>query len=337
MHRLLAAGLAALPLILSPALRADQPPAEEAPTRTLMGSGIVIGVDGACVIECETDAQCSHGEKCYDNGCGRTCMDPNSCSLQGGNPTGDVNELLDQLTPALNQAWPAIATQEGLDPWKDVWSGKIDIGCKNGGDEICAVELGACDSFYVQLSVDELTGLAGAEFYDLALTVGEVAEAGGICQYDDKVHDDHYTCGYSGQFKAKARLDDTKLKADIGEIKVKVKCESLWGSYTTVLYSGSADCTASQLEGTGVADYCGGSCISGTPHANFAYLGMDSLDLGAGSLSCDVKPDYDPVSWIAEIVVPELEDEIIDAVTPPIRNALDDLLESLVPFPSGCQ
>jgi hypothetical protein len=250
-----------------------------------------------------------------------------------------VNGLLDALTPALNKAWPSLAVSSGLDPWEDVYDGSINIGCKYGGDEICGAQASSCKKFYVEVDLSKLTGLSYLQFKDLQATTINAAGGTQSCKYDTKASQGPYTCSYWGSGNGKAYLlDGASLQATISKIKVKVKCDNfLAGDFTETLYSGSATCKSSQPKGSATLDYCGGSCQSGSPPANLSFLGVDGLDLKLGGLSCDVKPDYSSISWIAEVLVPELEDQISDAVEPTIEDALNGLLNDFIPYPSACK
>lgn len=250
-----------------------------------------------------------------------------------------VNGLLDALTPALNTAWPSLAVSSGLDPWKDVYKGKINIGCKYGGDEICGLQASSCKKFYVEVDLSKLTGLSYLQFKELQATTTNAAAGTQACKHDTKVSQGPYSCSYWGSGSGKAYLlSGAALQATLSKLKVKVKCNNfLAGDFTETLYSGSATCKSSDSKGSATLDYCGGACQSGSPAANLSYLAVDDLELKLGKLSCDVKPDYSTVSWIAEILVPELKDTIANTVEPTIEKALNDLLADSIPFPSACK
>lgn len=252
--------------------------------------------------------------------------------------TQAVNSLLTQLTPLLNKTWPSLAVSSGLDPWNDVYDGSINLGCKYGGDEICGLQASSCKKMYAEVDVSSLSGLAYLQFQDLAVqSIQGVANGGQSCPYNPNASGG-YSCSYWGSGNGKAYLvDGQSLKAKISKIKVKVKCNNfIAGDFTETLYSGSATCTASDPKGSATFDFCGGNC-QGSAMPGLSYAAVDGLDLKVGKLSCDVSPDYSPASWIAEVLVPELEEQIIDAVTPPIEEALNDLFADYMPFPSACQ
>lgn len=250
-----------------------------------------------------------------------------------------INGLLTQLTPALNKAWPSLAVNSGLDPWNDVYDGSINIGCKYGGDEVCGVQASSCKKMYAEVDVSSLTGLAYLQFEDLAVKTLQAASGTQSCPYNSKASGGSYACSYWGSGNGQAYLlNGQSLKAKVSKIKVKVKCNNfIAGDFTETVYSGSATCTASDPKGSATFDFCGGSCASGSTVANLSYTEVDGLDIKVGKLSCNVSPSYSPASWIADVLVPALEDQIVDALTPPIEDALNDLLADYIPFPSTCQ
>jgi hypothetical protein len=78
-----------------------------------------------------------------------------------------VNEVLDELTPQLNAAWPGVAVNTGLDPLTPVWAGTINVGCSAAGDELCGLQASSCVKEYVDISVQSLTGLQYLQFSNL--------------------------------------------------------------------------------------------------------------------------------------------------------------------------
>jgi hypothetical protein len=257
-----------------------------------------------------------------------------SCSTTDGITV--VNGLFSTLTPALNQAWPSVAVESGLDPLKNVWDGTINLGCKYGGDEICGAQASSCKKMYATVDVDTIGGLAYLQFDDLEVDTLNAA-SGTSCPYSSSGTSGPYTCSYSGTGSGEAYLlDDTEITAKISSIKVKVKCSFFGSDFTETLYSGSAKCSASEPSGSATFQYCAGSCQSGSIPAVLSYLTMKDLKLKVDDLSCDVSPNYSPASWIGEILVPELEDEIVAVLTPLIEDALNDTVADFLPFPGKC-
>lgn len=253
-----------------------------------------------------------------------------------------INELLQQLTPQLNKGWPSIAVQSGLDPYENVYDGKISLKCKYGGDEVCGAQASSCKDMWAEIKVRSIGGLASLQFKDLGMTSidGTSDMKSTTCKYENSANGGNYSYAYWGEGSGKAYLlSGTKLTADISTIKVKVKCNlgGFMGTFKETLYSGSAKCEASQPTGSSNFELCGGSCQSKSPVTVISYMGMESLSLHVKDLSCKVNPNYNPVSWISEMLVPFLKDEITKALTPPIERALNDLFASVNPYPSVCK
>jgi hypothetical protein len=264
-----------------------------------------------------------------------------SCTTEQGIDV--VNSLLTELTPALNNAWPSVAVNNGLDPFEDVYNGKINIGCKYGGDVICGAMAASCKKYYVTINVENIKGISYLQFEDLAVTSLGASSGTKTCPYSTSASAGSYSCSYSGDGSGSAYLQQgQKLTAKLTDITLKAKCEWFWGDSDTVKVwpasgSGTANCSASKPEGSAFFDFCAGSCASGSPVATLSYAAIDELKIKTTNLSCSVSPSYSPVSWIASVLVPALEDVIIDAVTPPIEDALNDLVTDFLPYPGYCK
>ena len=250
-----------------------------------------------------------------------------------------VNGLLDELTPALNKAWPSVAVSTGLDPLKDAMvNQKVPLKCSEGGDEICGVQLFAkCKEQYAEVTVPTIRGLAYMQFKDLEMSSLDAHSGSQACPYGKSASGGTYACSYAGTGTGSAFLmNDEKLTADISKIKVKVKCEIPYvKTWTETVYSGSAKCTGSEPEGTGTFQLCGGSCASG-PGANLSYTALSKLDLKLGKLSCDVSPWYNPVSWVGDVLAPKIKNDLVKAVAPEVQKAINGLVDDYMPFPSKC-
>lgn len=249
-----------------------------------------------------------------------------------------VNGLLASLTPVLNKAWPSVAVSTGLDPLKDVLEDqKVSLKCSYGGDEICGLQAAKCKEEYAQVTVSNIQGLSYMQFEDLVMSSLTAGSGTRACPYSGSAGGGTYDCSYSGTGTGGAFfLNNAKLTADISEIKVKIKCEIPYiKTWTETIFSGSAQCTGSDPEGTGKFQLCAGSCSSGAA-ANLSYAALNELDLKLGSLSCNVSPSYNPVSWIGEALVPAIKDDLVKAVTPEIQKAVNDLVADYMPFPSAC-
>jgi hypothetical protein len=258
------------------------------------------------------------------------------CTTTDG--TQVMNALFEQLTPILNQAWPSVAVNNGLDPLKDVYDGSIKLSCKYGGDEVCGVQASSCKKMWAEVDVSSINGLAYLQFENVHVNTLKAADGTQACPYSSSASGGSYACSYSGSGTADAYLTgNSQISASIPKVKVKVKCNNfIAGDFTETLYSGSAKCYASKPKGNSTFDFCGGSCASGSVPATISYAAVDSLDLKVSDLKCDVSPDYSPASWIAEALVPALEDQIVDAITPALEDALNDLFAEYMPFPAKC-
>lgn len=248
-----------------------------------------------------------------------------------------INSVLSGLTPILNTAWPSLAVSNDLDPLNNVFDGDVDIGCEYGGDEICAAELAECKKEYLEVDVESITGLSYLQFEDLTVTSCSTGSGNQACPFDSSATAGAYSSSYSGQASGKAYLiSGEQLSAKLTDMKFKVKCSDGLTSWNNTLWSGSATCTGKNPEGSADFNYCGGACQSSSPPVVLSYGALDALNIKLGSLECDVSPSYDPVSWIAEALVPALEKTIVNAVTPPIEEALNELLAEELPFPAIC-
>ncbi|MCY1082745.1 hypothetical protein [Archangium lansingense] len=260
-----------------------------------------------------------------------------ACTTTDGSKV--VNGLLSSLTPVLNKTWPSLAVDLGLDPMKDVYEGPIKLGCKYGGHEICAAQAASCEDMWADVDVSSINGLAYMQFEDLAVTKLQAASGTQVCPFNSKASGGSYSCSYSGMGAGNAYLiDNSQISATLSKIKVKVKC-NLGGfayKWTETVYSGKAKCYGNKPSGNATLNFCAGTCASGSAPATLAYSAVDKLDIQLSGLSCDVSPDYNPVSWVAEVLAPALESTIVKKITPPIKDALNDLLKDQLPFPTKC-
>ena len=258
------------------------------------------------------------------------------CNTTDG--TTVVDGLLTGLTPVLNKAWPSWAVSQGLDPLDNaVVNEEISLGCKYGGDEICGVQAAKCLHEDVYLTVSTITGLASVQFQSLTMSSLQAQSGNPVCLYSSAAAGGAHGCSYAGSGTGSVfLLDGTPIKANISKIQVKVKCD-IPGikTWTETLFNGSAQCTASSPTGTGDFNLCAGSCASGVA-ANLSYAGLSKLNLAVGSLSCKVSPSTNPVSGVAEAIIPTFEKSIVNAVEPPVMSAINGLVAGLMPYPSSC-
>lgn len=328
----------------------------------------VPNLQGECVYQCATDADCSSGKVCMDTACGGqicdkpcdNCKSDADCGLlyecvtyrcgkkctlacpDGATTAAKINDLFTKLTPTLNQLWPTIAKNEGLDPMESVFAGDIDLKCKNGGDELCAKGAGVCKKFYAHVKVTDLKGLSKVQFSNLSVTGLSTFEGSHACEYGKDPYSGDFLCSYEGTGSGKASLaSDQWLTASIPVIEIKTRCTYFYGTNTAVVWSGSAECRARMPAGSGEFGWCGGSCASGDPAEVIAYGEMTKLKLSVDDFSCDVKGDLtgdaSVIAWVTEALVPELKNEIAKALEGPLKGALNDLFEDVVPYPGECK
>jgi len=64
---------------------------------------------------------------------------------------------------------------------------------------------------------------------------------------------------------------------------------------------------------------------------------LASLKIKNTSFKCNFSPVPPGGNSLVNAIIPLVETDIINAVTPPITNALNSLLKSQLPFPGVCQ
>jgi hypothetical protein len=159
------------------------------------------------------------------------------------------------------------------------------------------------------------------------------------CSYDASADSgNNVACTYQGQFEGNASLISASavITGVIDKAKIKVKCSDFFGisSWTeTLADAGQVSCTIQQPVGIATVNFCAGSCASGSPVTTLSYAQIDKLKFGAPRVKCDV--DNAP-GWLTDILVPVFKDDVIEAITPPIQDALNSLLDEFIPFPSMC-
>jgi hypothetical protein len=251
-----------------------------------------------------------------------------------------TNKLLAELTPVLNEGWGPLAAKLGLDPYQNVWmGGKVQLKCKYGGDEICGLQASSCEKMWAEIDVKTLTGISYLQFDQLAATSANVAIGNQVCPYESKADSGLHSASFSGDVNARASFKSGgRFVVDVSKIRVRVECNALGGlkKFKETAYSGSATCTGRVPKGSGTLKYCSGTCASGQVPANLGYTEVGDLDINVSDVSCNLKPDYNPASWIGEALVPAVESAIVNAVTPPIEHALNDLFAANLPYPGPC-
>lgn len=255
--------------------------------------------------------------------------------------TQRMNQAFASFTPVLNRRWPEYVEEEELDPWKDVWAGKIDIGCKSGGDEVCGFHskplagmIYTCKSFFVKLNVKSLSGLAALEFRDLGVESLDSSSSEPPCKKSSLFQPN---CGYSGKGDGSADLRDSgQLKAKLRDVLLKAKCK-LDGlvNQDFVVYQGKADCVGKQPDGKAEFSWCSAAC-SFVPEPVLQSLELDTLKLHLKTLDCDFTGDWgfkfkDP---IADEIIEKSKDGLVDALSPIVKKEINSMVAGLLPFPS---
>ena len=85
-----------------------------------------------------------------------------------------VNFAAPELVEIFNNDWSTFASESGLDPWQDVYSGEVDVPKKYFCSEACALTVvyPTCEKSYVNVDVTNLQGLG-----DFLLDEYEVSSA----------------------------------------------------------------------------------------------------------------------------------------------------------------
>lgn len=261
------------------------------------------------------------------------------CTTTNGNQV--VNGLLSGLTPVLNAAWPSVATSTGVDPLN---LGQIVVDLPH---DICTpfcVGLGAlwgadwCH-FYVTTQVVGLShlNLSSLSSTSLTATPGTLS-----CPYKPPKSFTN-SCSFQGQATGNAfLLSGNSLTVNGSKVALGAECD--WGVYSGYIHlwpvsgDGTIKCTASKATGSANMNECSGLCQSGTPNAAIEALQVGSLkvNIPSSGVTCQVTSSYSPVSWVADELVPALSQDIVNAATPSIENALNTLLKPYIPYPTTC-
>lgn len=257
------------------------------------------------------------------------------CTATDGAPV--VNDLFTALTPVLNAAWPAASKAAGIDPLV-VGKLKVDIPCKYAGTELCAAQAGKCDWMKLYLNVNSITGLSYLQFSNIVMQSLTATVGNKECKFAKKPFNN--SCSFQGTASGAAALSGGDIVINAKDVELRLRCtyggvfpadeSKVWPN------SGKATikCTANKVKGSASMPTCAGLCASGSPASAIEGMEVSDLVIKNDDLKCDVKPDYSPVSWIAEALIPELEEKLISAVTPPIEKALTGVLNDYIPYPT---
>ncbi len=254
--------------------------------------------------------------------------------------TQQVNNLFQVLTPVLNEAWPKVAIDNGLDPWPMVWQGDIKIGCKYGGDEFCGLMLGQCKDFYFHATAQDMTGLSSMQFdapVEATMSATPGTQACGFTQPGGQAWPSYTnTCSYHGAANTMAQLLQP-LVVSLEGMAVKAKCTSINGTKTYTVWQSHARCSVNDLSGAATMNQCSGTCASAAPGVALEGLQLGHLHFAAKNVTCDLSSSIPSgYGYIVNLVVPALKNQLVAAITPPIKKAVNGLIPPYVPFPGTC-
>jgi hypothetical protein len=260
-----------------------------------------------------------------------------ACTTTNGNQV--VNGLLSGLEPILNAAWPSVAKSTGVEPLN---LGQITVDLPHDVcDPLCVgvAALWGADWCHFHVTT-QIVGLSELNLTSLSSTSLTATSGTLSCPYKPPKSFTN-SCSFQGQAAGDAALLSGEALTVNGS-KVTLGAECDWGVYSGYVQfwpisgSGTIKCTATKASGSAKMNECSGLCQSGTPNAAIEALQVANLNINIGGVSCEVSPGYSPVSWVAEELIPLLEDEITSAVTTPIENALNSLLKPYIPYPTTC-
>lgn len=248
-----------------------------------------------------------------------------------------INTVLTDLTPPLNTAWPSLSVKVKIDPLKDALD-NFNIPCKYGGDELCGLQASECDKVTASFEHSTVNGLAYLQFSDLKTTAVKGALGTQACPFNPKASVGTTACSYSGSGSGKGDLiGSSKISVTLSKLKVKVKCKVpvVGKKFTEEVFSGKATCEA-KAKATTQFNFCGGSCSAGDSKGAISYFGLSDLDINVSSVSCDIDPKSNPLSWVGEGLASPLKDELADAIAPAVRKGLNSWIAENLPFPGKC-
>lgn len=179
----------------------------------------------------------------------------------------------------------------------------------------------------------------GQSLYSVSELEVDTPVARTSCPYDSAADaGENFSCSYAGQFQGDALLlPSTEISGVVDKAQLKVECKliGLGPTWTeTIGDAGTIWCYLDNITGSAHANFCAGSCADAAPiPSTISYAEIDSLQISAPQVSCNASG---VPQWLTDIVVPEIKDDLIGAVTPPITDALNDLLQEFIPFPGVC-
>jgi hypothetical protein len=271
------------------------------------------------------------------------------CTGTEGRGETIAQDLLDDFIAPFNKAWPLIAKDEKLDPFNDVYDGKVDLGCgpDHVADTLCAALTDGiypvCSEVYAEVDVSQIDGLSNLEITSLTLeTANELI--GTSCPYDSNAVDDtSFRCSISGTSTADVKLT-AQAKAVVSSIKLKVKCsDPILGDVTDDLWTGNATCTSSGGTASAEVDYCGGVCSRDSGLSSLVALEASDLKMKLTNIDCDITTTdiiYAPIEPYLDEILSDTADllgsTIESALAPSVTSALNDVVKEVLPLPDDC-
>jgi hypothetical protein len=233
--------------------------------------------------------------------------------------------------------WEIEAFLPDFGGWQDVWS---DPNLQTSSSELLTRENPALIPYkHHRARYFRVSGIPlrreQLSLSEVEIEVGDRDPDPVECPYDDSANDgENFACTYSGAFDGGAfLLSGAELGVHVDSAVVKATCDvfGIPGSEYDVVVQAipATSCSVGTASGTAEVSFCAGQCASLSPPSVMSYAQLDLLEFGASDLVCD---GLDVPPWLLDLIEPKL----LDSITPPIENALNQLLAGFMPFPASC-
>jgi len=251
------------------------------------------------------------------------------CTESGLEPKVDI--LVEGLVKDFNKAWPKMVVDAGLDPWNDVWVGKITIPCKYFGTYYCPLYFGSCISSWIKINDLKLQGLSNLL---IQTPLESVTVDTGSCSTGSQ----SAVCSFRSSLPVTAILPaSTALVGIVEDTKFKVKCIDFFGHVfeKTPLVLDKVKCSATNAKAHADVSFCTGDCGSGLSiySAKVKNLKIDS----STKFKCDT--DFPNLTdELINLIVNALEEELYKVVQPVIQDLAQSEINKLIGdgYPNPC-
>lgn len=240
--------------------------------------------------------------------------------------TTQVNALLKPASAELNEAWPSMAVEKGLDPltaetnYNKNLGGSAKAACK----AYCGAKKSSCHAFKFHVDEVVLYGMQGMKIGDLQVSDWELSGGQGA------------QCDLQVNASAPVAAD---LNIELKGANLKFQCKNMWGKKrSTTIWKGKGSCKGSHLGPNAVMNLTlEGSIENPLEKPDMESTDASSFDPDLVKKNCqlDNSGGIPGLSDIISAFSSDLLGSIIKVLTPSMSNAITGINIGDIMFEAG--